>query len=116
MEITELPIRRWTQDYKEQVLEVLLHGSEKVEPFIRYTSTDWEREQGGREEPVYTKDHWQHMLNYSGTSLYCMCLPNVDNVYKVPLAIGHLTVGMAAKVHVLSCHCMYSDSGVGVTS
>lgn len=36
LEITELPIRRWTQDYKEQVLELLLHGSEKVEPFIRY--------------------------------------------------------------------------------
>ena len=36
LEITELPVRRWTQDYKEQVLELLLHGSEKVEPFIRY--------------------------------------------------------------------------------
>lgn len=30
IEITELPIATWTQPYKENVLEVLLHGNEKV--------------------------------------------------------------------------------------
>lgn len=36
IEITELPIGVWTQVYKEQVLEVMLHGSgEKVKPSIR---------------------------------------------------------------------------------
>lgn len=34
IEITELPIGTWTQPYKENVLEVLLHGSEKVKPVI----------------------------------------------------------------------------------
>eukprot|EP00106_Octopus_bimaculoides_P022777 XP_014790219.1 PREDICTED: DNA topoisomerase 2-beta-like [Octopus bimaculoides] len=29
VEITELPIRTWTQNYKEEVLEPMLHGSEK---------------------------------------------------------------------------------------
>ena len=29
IEITELPIRSWTQNYKETVLEPMLHGSEK---------------------------------------------------------------------------------------
>lgn len=33
-EITELPIRVWTQTYKESVLESLLNGSEKVPSFI----------------------------------------------------------------------------------
>ncbi|XP_022098408.1 DNA topoisomerase 2-alpha-like isoform X2 [Acanthaster planci] len=34
IEITELPIRVWTQSYKESVLELFLHGSEKVKPCI----------------------------------------------------------------------------------
>ena len=34
LEITELPIRVWTQAYKENVLEVMLHGNEKNPPFI----------------------------------------------------------------------------------
>ena len=34
IEITELPIRSWTQTYKENVLEVMLHGNETVQPFI----------------------------------------------------------------------------------
>lgn len=34
IEITELPIGTWTQSYKENVLESLLHGSEKVKPMI----------------------------------------------------------------------------------
>lgn len=34
IEITELPIGSWTQTYKENVLESLLHGSEKVKPLI----------------------------------------------------------------------------------
>lgn len=34
IEITELPIRVWTQTYKENVLEMMLHGSEKTPPFI----------------------------------------------------------------------------------
>ncbi|XP_041462217.1 DNA topoisomerase 2-alpha-like isoform X1 [Lytechinus variegatus] len=34
IEITELPVRTWTQVYKEQVLEPMLHGSEKVQPMI----------------------------------------------------------------------------------
>ena len=36
LEITELPIRSWTQVYKENVLEPMLHGTEKVQPFITY--------------------------------------------------------------------------------
>ncbi len=34
MEITELPVRSWIQTYKENVLEVMLHGNEKTQPFI----------------------------------------------------------------------------------
>ncbi|XP_050072339.1 DNA topoisomerase 2 [Anopheles maculipalpis] len=34
IEISELPIGTWTQTYKENVLEVLLHGSDKVKPVI----------------------------------------------------------------------------------
>ena len=30
VEITELPIRTWTQSYKEEVLEPMLNGTEKV--------------------------------------------------------------------------------------
>ena len=33
-EITELPIRTWTQAYKENVLEPMLHGTEKTPAFI----------------------------------------------------------------------------------
>jgi DNA topoisomerase-2 len=33
-EITELPIKTWTQNYKENVLELMLHGTEKSPPFI----------------------------------------------------------------------------------
>ena len=36
LEITELPIRSWTQSYKESVLEPMLTGSEKSPSFIRY--------------------------------------------------------------------------------
>ncbi|XP_051968374.1 DNA topoisomerase 2-alpha [Xyrauchen texanus] len=34
IEITELPVKTWTQAYKENVLEVMLNGSEKVPPLI----------------------------------------------------------------------------------
>ncbi|XP_053309039.1 DNA topoisomerase 2-alpha [Spea bombifrons] len=34
IEISELPIRTWTQNYKEQVLEPMLNGSEKTPPLI----------------------------------------------------------------------------------
>ncbi|CAG5118293.1 unnamed protein product, partial [Candidula unifasciata] len=34
LEITELPVRTWTQTYKEDVLEVMLHGTEKQPPII----------------------------------------------------------------------------------
>lgn len=34
IEITELPIRTWTQSYKEQVLEVMSTGTEKTPQFI----------------------------------------------------------------------------------
>lgn len=34
VEITELPIRTWTQAYKESVMESLLHGSEKTPSLI----------------------------------------------------------------------------------
>ncbi len=34
IEITELPIGTWTTTYKENVLELLLHGTEKVKPVI----------------------------------------------------------------------------------
>ncbi|XP_051522968.1 DNA topoisomerase 2-alpha-like isoform X2 [Myxocyprinus asiaticus] len=34
IEITELPVKTWTQMYKENVLEVMLNGSDKVPPLI----------------------------------------------------------------------------------
>lgn len=34
LEISELPIGTWTQKYKEDLLEVLLHGGDKVKPVI----------------------------------------------------------------------------------
>ncbi|XP_030076913.1 DNA topoisomerase 2-alpha [Microcaecilia unicolor] len=34
IEISELPIKTWTQTYKEQVLEPMLNGSEKTPPLI----------------------------------------------------------------------------------
>ncbi|KAF5401692.1 DNA topoisomerase II alpha [Paragonimus heterotremus] len=34
VEITELPVRTWTQTYKESVLEVMLNGTDKVQPCI----------------------------------------------------------------------------------
>nr|XP_009499960.1 PREDICTED: DNA topoisomerase 2-alpha [Phalacrocorax carbo] len=34
IEITELPVRTWTQTYKEQVLEPMLNGNEKTPPLI----------------------------------------------------------------------------------
>ncbi|XP_067685534.1 DNA topoisomerase 2-alpha-like isoform X1 [Haliotis asinina] len=34
IEITELPIKTWTQNYKEDVLEPLLHGTDKTQPLI----------------------------------------------------------------------------------
>ncbi|OQR77521.1 DNA topoisomerase 2-alpha-like, partial [Tropilaelaps mercedesae] len=34
VQITELPVKTWTQAYKENVLEVLLHGTEKVPGII----------------------------------------------------------------------------------
>lgn len=34
VEITELPVRVWTQGYKESVMETLLHGSEKAAALI----------------------------------------------------------------------------------
>lgn len=34
IEITELPVGTWTQTYKENVLEPMLHGTEKVPPVI----------------------------------------------------------------------------------
>ena len=38
IEITELPIRTWTSNYKEGVLELYLHGTDKVKPIITYVS------------------------------------------------------------------------------
>lgn len=35
LEITELPVKTWTQTYKENVLESLLHGSDKVPGIIQ---------------------------------------------------------------------------------
>ena len=35
IEITELPIGTWTQPYKENVLESMLHGSKKYKACIR---------------------------------------------------------------------------------
>ncbi|EGT36104.1 hypothetical protein CAEBREN_03194 [Caenorhabditis brenneri] len=34
IEITELPVKQWTQDYKEKVLETLLESSDKKTPII----------------------------------------------------------------------------------
>ncbi|XP_022251044.1 DNA topoisomerase 2-alpha-like [Limulus polyphemus] len=34
IEISELPVRTWTQQYKEQVLEPMLYGTEKISPLI----------------------------------------------------------------------------------
>lgn len=34
MEITELPIKTWTQTYKEKIIEPLFDGSEKNKPQI----------------------------------------------------------------------------------
>ena len=34
IEITELPIKTWTQTYKENVLEPMLTGTDKAPPFI----------------------------------------------------------------------------------
>jgi DNA topoisomerase II len=34
LEISELPIGTWTQNYKENTLETLLHGADKVKPVI----------------------------------------------------------------------------------
>lgn len=34
IEISELPVRTWTQNYKEQVLEPMLNGTEKTPPLI----------------------------------------------------------------------------------
>lgn len=34
IEVTELPVRVWTQTYKESVLETMVHGTEKVPPLI----------------------------------------------------------------------------------
>lgn len=34
IEITELPVRTWTQSYKENVLEPMLRGTDKTQPFI----------------------------------------------------------------------------------
>ena len=38
LEITELPIRSWTQSYKDSVLEPFLVGSEKMPAFIRHVT------------------------------------------------------------------------------
>ncbi|XP_075033225.1 DNA topoisomerase 2-alpha [Mixophyes fleayi] len=34
IEISELPVRTWTQNYKEQVLEPMLNGTDKTQPLI----------------------------------------------------------------------------------
>ena len=34
IEISELPIRTWTQNYKESVMDVYLYGSDKVKACI----------------------------------------------------------------------------------
>lgn len=34
IEITELPVRTWTQTYKESVLEPMLQGTDKTPAFI----------------------------------------------------------------------------------
>lgn len=35
IEITELPVGTWTQNYKENTLELMLNGSEKVKPILK---------------------------------------------------------------------------------
>eukprot|EP00095_Tigriopus_kingsejongensis_P003419 maker-scaffold1323_size47899-snap-gene-0.11 protein:Tk03419 transcript:maker-scaffold1323_size47899-snap-gene-0.11-mRNA-1 annotation:"hypothetical protein DAPPUDRAFT_329527" len=35
IEVTELPVRSWTQSYKEQVMEPMLNGSEKIPAIIQ---------------------------------------------------------------------------------
>lgn len=35
IEITELPVRSWTQNYKEEVLEPMLQGTDKTQPLIQ---------------------------------------------------------------------------------
>ena len=39
IEITELPIRTWTQAYKENVLEPMLQGTDKVPATITYVGS-----------------------------------------------------------------------------
>ena len=34
VEITELPVKSWTSNYKESILESYLHGTEKAKPCI----------------------------------------------------------------------------------
>jgi DNA topoisomerase-2 len=38
IEITELPVRTWTQSYKEDVLEPMLYGTEKTPAMITYVT------------------------------------------------------------------------------
>jgi DNA topoisomerase-2 len=38
IEITELPVRTWTQAYKESVLEPMVQGTDKTPAFITYES------------------------------------------------------------------------------
>ena len=40
IEITELPIRTWTQTYKESVLETMLQGTDKTPAFITFVFID----------------------------------------------------------------------------
>ena len=35
VEITELPVRTWTQTYKEQILEPMLNGTDKTPAVIQ---------------------------------------------------------------------------------
>ena len=35
IEINELPVKTWTQTYKEQVLEPMLTGTDKIPPMIQ---------------------------------------------------------------------------------
>ena len=53
LEITELPIRSWTQAYKENVLEPMLHGTEKAPPFITYVQTELWGGGGGGDHPRF---------------------------------------------------------------
>ena len=38
VEITELPVKTWTQSYKETVLEPMLAGTDKVPAVIQYVT------------------------------------------------------------------------------